>query len=128
MFGAVSGTDEPACHVLDLTTGSVEQVTPPGARHCAWSPEGTRIAFDVFDGAGGADVWVIGAGGDAVRLTTAAGIDMAPAFSADGTRIVFSSDRANEGGALDLWIMDADGTDPRRLTATETFDVFADWG
>ena len=61
-----------------------------------------------------ADIYVADAsGGPPVRLTTAPGIDTAPAFSPDGSKIVFESDRS---GSQQLYVMDADGTDQRRLS------------
>ena len=44
-----------------------------------------------------------------------------PAYSPSGTRIVFSSDR---DGDSDLYIMDTDGTDVRRLTNQPGDDTF----
>ncbi|MBW3642963.1 MAG: PxKF domain-containing protein, partial [Actinobacteria bacterium] len=52
---------------------------------------------------------------DATRLTTYTGLDSDPHWSPDGTQIAFVSDRA--GGQIDIWVMDADGTDARNLTA-----------
>jgi Tol biopolymer transport system component len=47
------------------------------------------------------------------RLTTAPGYDAEGAYSADGKRIVFCS---NRDGNLELYIMDADGSNVRKLT------------
>jgi Tol biopolymer transport system component len=33
-----------------------------------------------------------------------------PAWSSDGTRIVFTSDRDEVGGFSDIWVMNADGS------------------
>jgi Tol biopolymer transport system component len=58
---------------------------------------------------------------DPVRLTTHAAGDIHPAFSPDGSRIVFASYRVDYDAGLsvlvpDLWIMNADGTGQERLT------------
>jgi Tol biopolymer transport system component len=51
------------------------------------------------------------------RLTSNAADDRNPAWSPDGTRIVFASDRAGRGrGASHLWVMNADGTGLKQLT------------
>ena len=47
------------------------------------------------------------------RLTINSAADRGPSWSPDGTRLAFSSDR---GGTMDIWIMNADGSDPHVLT------------
>lgn len=54
-----------------------------------------------------------------LRLTTARGNDAFPAFSADGAKIAFSSKR---DGNTELYLMDADGGNPRRLTSNRAID------
>ncbi len=49
------------------------------------------------------------------RLTADSGLTWQPAISRDGHLVAFSSDRADDGN-LDLWVMQADGSDPVRLT------------
>ena len=54
-------------------------------------------------------------GSDVERLTHTPGYDGGPFFFADGSRIVWR--RFSEDGLLaDLWSMDPDGSDPRRIT------------
>lgn len=48
-----------------------------------------------------------------IALTSEDAFDAAPAWSPDGTRIAFSSDR---GGQSDLYVMAADGTGVHNLT------------
>lgn len=72
----------------------------------AWSPDGTKIAFERFDKIFVKDM----TNGRVVRLTDNAGISsFHPAWSPDGTRIAFNRD-------YKIWIMDADGTDQKQLT------------
>jgi len=52
-------------------------------------------------------------GGDQRNLTRDEAADFDPDFSPDGSRIVFTS---NRGGSADIHIMNADGSDVRRLT------------
>jgi Tol biopolymer transport system component len=82
--------------------------------------EGTWMSVDVsadartivFDLAG--DIYTLPiTGGTATRLTSGMAIDAQPRFSPDGRTIVFASDRT---GAENLWLMDADGKNPRALT------------
>jgi Tol biopolymer transport system component len=42
--------------------------------------------------------------------------DVEPAYSPDGTKIVFASDRGGTTGALDIYIMNADGSNLQRIT------------
>ena len=87
------------------------------------SPGGRRIAF-VSDRGGDEDIYVMNADGSRPRLLTrdrpraggGAPLDTAPAWSPDGRRIAFASDRA--GGEQEIYVMNADGSGVRRLTRT----------
>jgi Tol biopolymer transport system component len=69
-----------------------------------------RIAFDNHE-----DVWAIDADGtDLIRLTDSPGFDFDPSWSPDGSRIAFRSERS---GDPEIWVMNADGSDQRRLAA-----------
>lgn len=72
------------------------------------SPDGQWLAFDLL----GQIYRLPIAGGDAVCLTEDSGIaiNMHPRISPDGRTIAFISDRK---GQNNLWIMDADGKNPR---------------
>jgi len=60
------------------------------------------------------DVYVLNADGTGLRnLTPGPGSDRSPAWSPDGRRIVFVSER---DGQTDLYVMTADGSDVMRLT------------
>ena len=73
------------------------------------SPDGERIVFDLLG-----DIYVIpAAGGDAEALHSGLSWSMQPRFSPDGEHIAFTSDA---GGADNIWIMNADGSEPRQLT------------
>ena len=70
--------------------------------------------FSVPDAAGNLDLWLMDArGGEPLRLTDDPADDRSPTVSADGSTIVFVSDR---GGGDNLWVMTADGKEPRELT------------
>jgi len=53
--------------------------------------------------------------GVATRLTNQRSIDTTPSYSPDGEQIVFCSDR---NGSQKLYIMDADGSNSKKLTKT----------
>jgi Tol biopolymer transport system component len=63
------------------------------------------------------DVFVVDADGSGLRrLTEAPGEDQGASWSPDGTKIVFQSDRGSGEGFSRLWLMNADGSNQRRLT------------
>ena len=73
------------------------------------SPDGETILFDLLG-----DLYTVPrAGGTATRLTSGMALDLQPVFSPDGSRILFVSDRS---GNENLWMIDADGSDPRPVT------------
>jgi TolB protein len=103
-----------------------------------WSPDGSRLVF-ASNRAGNYDIYVTPASGAGppqsseasqggqvqadgstklVRLTDHPGADMHPAWSPDGTQIVFESKR--DEGDWDVWVMNADGGDLRNLTGDES--------
>lgn len=74
------------------------------------SPDGRWIVFDLL-----AHIYRVPIeGGRAEALTQGSGVALNyhPKFSPDGTRIAFVSDR---GGQSNLWVMDADGGNPRQV-------------
>ena len=76
------------------------------------SPDGQWLVFDLL-----ANIYRVPiTGGEAACLTQDSGIavNFHPRISPDGTRIAFISDRA---GHNNLWVMNADGTNPRLLHA-----------
>jgi TolB protein len=67
-----------------------------------------RIVFDNHE-----DVWSINAGGtNLTRLTRSPWPEFDATWSPDGTQIAFRSER---GGDPEIWLMNADGSEPRRL-------------
>ncbi|MCL4459539.1 MAG: hypothetical protein M1136_12660 [Chloroflexi bacterium] len=105
-----------------------------------WSPDGRRIAFgrlcmpaSADFTAAFSDIYVINAdGSNAVKLTRSnPGTDAErPRWSPDGSQIVY---QVGEGGITqernnyNLWVMNADGTNPRALT-TDNVSGHPAWG
>ena len=58
-------------------------------------------------------------GKNLVRLTDTPGYDAEGSYSADGSKIVFTSFRDGDG---EIYIMDADGKNPRRITHAKGYD------
>jgi imidazolonepropionase-like amidohydrolase/Tol biopolymer transport system component len=77
------------------------------------SPDGTTIVFDLLG-----DIFALPIeGGEARALRSGPAFTVQPRFAPDGARIAFTSDA---GGGDNLWVMGADGSDPRPVTK-ETF-------
>jgi Tol biopolymer transport system component len=78
---------------------------------------------------GNTDIYTIPASGFAeTRLTTDAGVDSDPAWSPDGTKIVFVSNRSPHAGDFEIYKMDANGTNQTRLTNASSIGHDADPG
>jgi len=60
------------------------------------------------------------------RITNFPALDALPAWSPDGTKIVYASDRAGKDNR-DIWTMNANGTGLRRLTSQPGVDSLPDW-
>jgi Tol biopolymer transport system component len=79
---------------------------PPGG-----DPPGAQIVFQSSNGSA-SDIYVANADGSGLtRLTDYTGADLAPSWSSDGQRIYFLTDNRDGGGTLDLYVMNADGTE-----------------
>ena len=82
------------------------------------SPDGSTIVMEAVG-----DLYVLPAeGGAARRITSGMAFDSQPRFSPDGERIAFVSDR---DGSENLWIANADGSEPRKLSSDKGTIEFA---
>ncbi len=81
-----------------------------------FSPDGQKLALDIWDGKQ-RDLWVYEWARDTLtQLTFDAGQDESPVWTPDGRRLVFASDRA-KAGTRNLYGVNADGTgEVTRLT------------
>ena len=85
------------------------------------SPDGKRLAFAALG-----DIWItpVAGGATPTAMTNDVYVDTDPAWSPDGTKIAFSSDRA---GGMDIWIRDLSNGSDRRLTSLPNADMAAAW-
>ena len=96
-------------------------------KHPSWSPDGTKIAFSSDrDGTTlNYEIYTINPDGSGlIRLTDAIGWDEYPSWSPDGSKITFSSGR---DGNSEIYIMNADGTDPINLTKNGSLNTRPVW-
>ena len=109
----VPGAAADTTHPIDWMTRD-GKVSTLRAEEATWansrlSPDGQRLALDVFDGKQ-RDIWVYEWARDSLtRLTFDSGDEYRPAWTPDGRRIVSSSDRAKPGTHNLYWV-NADGT------------------
>jgi Tol biopolymer transport system component len=101
-----------------LTTSSHTEDQP------TWSPNGAKIAYVDESEASPGIVAVNADGTGPTRLTKSWG-DRSPAWSPDSKRIAFVRLDDNLQGAL--WVLDADGSAPRRLLPSDRFVDSPQW-
>ncbi len=125
-FRGVVGVD------LALIKPDGSGLTPLGVRNAecpVWSPDGLRILYCRNEDASGVvsdnwEIWVMARDGSQQhQLTDNPARDYPVAWSADGSRIVFFSQRDGPGAS---YVMDADGSNVARVTeATDLSSVTA---
>ncbi len=103
----------------------------------AWSPDGTLIAFSSYRD-GNMEIYVMNAsdGSNPTRLTfndspPHASIDYGPTWSPDGSQIAFQTYRHRSccppNGNLEIYKMDANGSNETRLTNNSGADTVPAW-
>ena len=96
------------------------QDNPLWMRHPAISPDGKTIAFS-YQG----DIFTVpSSGGTAKQITSNAAFDSYPVWSPDGNHIAFASNRE---GIIDVWVMDANGGIPKRVTTNSGSEYPLRW-
>ena len=121
VFSAVSGAGVGLWRIK-ASGGAVARPLPLVGGSASWpslSADGTRLAFEKRSER--SSLWRVPIGGDAApkqntdsmrsRLRT-------PTYSPDGSKIAFASDR---GGASEIWMAGANGSEPVQLTTLEQF-------
>jgi Tol biopolymer transport system component len=119
-WGAASGSGwNNDIYSIPATGGNPERL--PFATHNTASPaisrDGSRLVFVQFQF--DPNIWRVDLGGKAApqsKVIASTWLDAAPDFSPDGSKISFLSER---DGTLAIWICNADGSSPVKLTGVE---------
>lgn len=113
--------------VSNLDGGNPVQLTNNTAsdERPAWSPDGTRIAFQRQWPGLDTEIIVMNADGSSIHALTANNLsDQAPTWSPDGRRLAFAS---NPPCSYDIYSVYADGTGLDNLTNAVGNDTDPDW-
>lgn len=114
--------------VYHVSERRLEPLTDDGGTAPIWSPDGTRIAYDVA-GEPGRDIRVVDvASTEITDVTDDPWNDSVARWTDDGTRLIFSSDRETDQSAdsFRTWIVDAGGGEPELLGDGQLL-AFANW-
>lgn len=121
-------------YILDPRSGTVRRMTTNTFHDsgAAWAPDGSSIVFTRYfpppdgkdEGGRGEVIRLDLATGQERQLTSLGGYNGGLSYSPDGRSMTFH--RTADGGS-ELWIMEADGSHPRALTATPIDEYSPEW-
>ncbi|MFN7728653.1 MAG: translocation protein TolB [Bdellovibrio sp.] len=114
--------------IYELNTGkrwlvSYRQGINSGAN---FDPDGKHVYLTISQG-GNPDIFKMSIEGELVKKLTngpVGAMNVEPAMSADGSKMAFSSDRS---GNPMIYVMNADGTNPKRVTFAGKFNASPAW-
>jgi TolB protein len=120
----LSKDGNPEIYVLALATGVLRRLTRNAGidTEPTWSPDGRQLAF-ISDRSGAPHVYVMDAEGTNVRQITSGGFHTQPRWSPKGDTLAYTARQ----GVHDIWLVNVDGSNPRRLTGGTGDSQGATW-
>ena len=117
----------PDLYIMDVAGGAVKRISSFRGLNLSapWSPDGRKILLTLSKD-GNEEIYVLEReeGGELTRLSNNFAIDVSPTWSPDGKKIAFVSNRS---GSPQIYLMDADGSNARRLTYKGSYNTSPAW-
>jgi dipeptidyl aminopeptidase/acylaminoacyl peptidase len=123
----IAGDSGTHLELLDPQTGATTALpaakgVPGSAR---WAPDGQRLAVD-FNNNGISDIYVLDVATSTISKVSSRPSALTPDWSPDGRTIVYSAGD-DRGGLPQIYAVDADGKNERKLTATASDKLSPRW-
>jgi TolB protein len=119
-------------HVMRVDGSGDEAVTPPtqSAIHPSWTPDGARILYCTDDDLrppvkNASEIYAVDLRTRKVATLISGGVNTFPVMSPDGRRILFRRMLGEMNS--EVFVADADGSNPRNLTSHPSFEGWPSW-
>ena len=97
--------------VVNLTDNDTNDFFP------SWSPDGKKIAYASYERGNRSNIYIMNADGtNKVKLANTTDFAACPVWSPDGAKIAYIAERDNEAPGCDIYTINIDGTERKRLT------------
>lgn len=122
------GNNTKEIFVMDYDGNNQRRLTAIGSLAITpnWSQDGQRIAYTTWR-SGQPNIEITSASGQRQRFEQQTGVtNTTPAWSPDGRQLAFST-KSGDNGGFDIYVADASGAQPRRLTNSPRIDTSPSW-